>query len=41
VDLPALVQGSVRSSDFRGKLNGGGSPLVVRTNDGTIRLERL
>jgi len=41
VDLPAVVQGSVRHSEFRGKLNGGGSPLVVRTNDGTIRVERL
>ncbi len=41
VDLPAQVQGAMRNSDFRAKLNGGGSSLVVRTNDGTIRVERL
>jgi len=41
IDLPAQVQGSIRSSDFRAKLNGGGASLVVRTNDGPIRVERL
>jgi DUF4097 and DUF4098 domain-containing protein YvlB len=41
IDLPAQVQGTIRKSDFRAKLNGGGSSLVVRTNDGAIRVERL
>ncbi len=41
IDLPAQVQGSIQKSDFRAKLNGGGSSLVVRTNDGPIRVERL
>jgi DUF4097 and DUF4098 domain-containing protein YvlB len=41
VDLPTTVQGAVRGSEFRGKLNGGGETLVLRTGDGTIRVLRL
>jgi hypothetical protein len=40
-DLPVTVAGSRRENELRGKLNAGGPPLVVRTNDGSIRLERL
>jgi DUF4097 and DUF4098 domain-containing protein YvlB len=40
-DLPVTVSGTQRKSELRGHLNGGGQPLVVRTNDGHIRLERL
>ena len=40
-DLPVTVSGFKRENEFRGKLNAGGPPLVVRTNDGSIRLERL
>jgi DUF4097 and DUF4098 domain-containing protein YvlB len=40
-DLPLTVSGTQRKSELRGHLNGGGEPLVVRTNDGHIRLERL
>jgi hypothetical protein len=40
-DLPVTISGSRRDNELRGKLNAGGPPLVVRTNDGSIRLERL
>ncbi|HEV8041229.1 MAG TPA: DUF4097 family beta strand repeat-containing protein [Bryobacteraceae bacterium] len=40
-DLPVTVSGLRRENELRGKLNSGGPPLVVRTNDGSIRLERL
>jgi len=41
VDLPVTMSGSFGSSDVRGKLNGGGEALVVRTGDGSIHLQRL
>ncbi len=41
VDFPVTVMGSVSSSEIRGKLNGGGQMLQVRTGDGSIHLERL
>lgn len=41
VDFPVTVSGSVGGSDLRGKLNGGGETLTVRTGDGGIRLARL
>jgi hypothetical protein len=40
-DLPVTVSGSRNDHELRGKLNAGGPPLIVRTNDGSIRLERL
>ena len=40
-DLPVTVSGARRENELRGRLNAGGPPLVVRTNDGSIRLERL
>jgi Putative adhesin len=40
-DLPVTVSGLRHDNELRGKLNAGGPPLVVRTNDGSIRLERL
>jgi hypothetical protein len=41
MDFPVTVTGSVGRSSLRGKMNGGGSTLTVRTGDGSIRLERL
>jgi DUF4097 and DUF4098 domain-containing protein YvlB len=41
VDLPVTASGTLGGSDLRGKLNGGGQTLVVRTGDGPIRLHRL
>lgn len=40
-DLPVTVSGLRRENELRGRLNSGGPPLVIRTNDGSIRLERL
>jgi DUF4097 and DUF4098 domain-containing protein YvlB len=41
VDFPVTASGSLGGSELRGKLNGGGQMLVVRTGDGPIRLHRL
>jgi DUF4097 and DUF4098 domain-containing protein YvlB len=40
-DLPVTISGSRNEHELRGKLNAGGPPLIVRTNDGSIRLERM
>lgn len=40
-DLPVTLSSFRPDNELRGKLNGGGAPLVVRTNDGSIRLQRL
>jgi DUF4097 and DUF4098 domain-containing protein YvlB len=39
--LPITVSGSIGSSDLRGKLGAGGSTFLIRTGDGSIRLERM
>lgn len=41
LELPVVVSGSISKSNLRGKINGGGALLTVRTGDGSIRLERL
>lgn len=41
VDFPVTVMGSVGGSEIRGKMNGGGPILQVRTGDGSIHLQRL
>ena len=41
VDFPVTVMGSISGSEIRGKLNGGGQILQVRTGDGGIHLQRL
>ena len=40
-DLPVTVSGFRNEHELRGKLNAGGPPFIVRTNDGSIRLERM
>jgi hypothetical protein len=39
--LPVAIAGSPSESSLRGKLNGGGLTLTVRTGDGSITLDRL
>lgn len=39
-DLPLTVSGSQNEHDVRGKLNGGGPALIVRTGDGSITVDR-
>ncbi|HKM84300.1 MAG TPA: DUF4097 family beta strand repeat-containing protein [Candidatus Acidoferrum sp.] len=38
--FPVTVEGSFSSSRISGKMNGGGSPIVVRTGDGSIHLSK-
>ncbi len=40
LDLPVTVSGSFGRNKVRGKINGGGPVLEIRTSDGNIRLER-
>lgn len=40
VDVPVEVAGQLGRSRVRGKLNGGGAPLRIRTGDGSIRVGR-
>jgi DUF4097 and DUF4098 domain-containing protein YvlB len=39
--FPVVTSGSMRESNIRGKMNGGGPTLSVHTGDGSIHLERL
>ena len=41
LDVPVVVEGTVRENYIRGKLNGGGQPLELRTGDGNIRVSKL
>ncbi len=41
LDFPVTVLGSIRNSQVRGKINGGGGMLTVHTGDGSIRLEKM
>ncbi len=40
LDLPVTTEGKVRQNEVRGKLNGGGSLLTIRTGDGSIHLRK-
>lgn len=40
LDLPISVEGHLRESNIRGKLNGGGGTLTIQTGDGSIHLEK-
>jgi len=38
LDMPVTTAGKMREGEVRGKLNGGGSSLTIRTGDGSIHL---
>jgi DUF4097 and DUF4098 domain-containing protein YvlB len=38
LDMPVTTEGKMRENEIRGKLNGGGSLLTIRTGDGSIHL---
>jgi DUF4097 and DUF4098 domain-containing protein YvlB len=38
LDMPVTASGKLRENEVHGKLNGGGSPLTIRTGDGSIHL---
>jgi putative adhesin len=40
LDMPVTTEGKVRENEVRGKLNGGGSLLTIRTGDGSIHLRK-
>jgi Putative adhesin len=40
-DFPLTVVGSVKENAIRGKMNGGGSPIELRTGDGNIKIEKI
>jgi len=41
LDFPLTVSGSMRESDIRGKMNGGGMNFTIHTGDGSIHVEKL
>jgi DUF4097 and DUF4098 domain-containing protein YvlB len=40
LDMPVTTDGKIRQNEIHGKLNGGGSPLTIRTGDGSIHLRK-
>ena len=40
LDMPVTTAGKIRENEVRGKLNGGGSVLSIRTGDGSIHLRK-
>lgn len=40
LDMPVQAEGRIRQNEIRGKLNGGCSPLTIRTGDGSIHLRK-
>jgi hypothetical protein len=38
--IPVTVEGTFSKSEIRGKMNGGGQPLMIHTGDGSIRLSK-
>jgi DUF4097 and DUF4098 domain-containing protein YvlB len=40
LDMPVTTEGTMREGEIHGKLNGGGSSLVIRTGDGSIHLRK-
>ena len=40
LDMPITTEGKIRENEVRGKLNGGGSLLTIRTGDGSIHLRK-
>lgn len=40
LDVPVITTGQVRQNEVRGKMNGGGSLVTIRTGDGSIHLRK-
>ncbi len=40
LDMPVTTEGKIRENEVRGKLNGGGNLMTIRTGDGSIRLRK-
>jgi len=40
LDMPVTTEGKLQQNEIRGKLNGGGNLLTIRTGDGSIHLKK-
>jgi len=40
LDFPVTTEGKLRENEVRGKINGGGNLVTIRTGDGSIRLRK-
>ncbi|HEY6465499.1 MAG TPA: DUF4097 family beta strand repeat-containing protein [Candidatus Acidoferrales bacterium] len=40
LDMPVTAEGRVKQNEVRGKLNGGGNRMTIRTGDGSIHLRK-
>jgi DUF4097 and DUF4098 domain-containing protein YvlB len=40
LDIPVTTEGKLRENEVRGKINGGGSLMTIRTGDGSIHLRK-
>jgi DUF4097 and DUF4098 domain-containing protein YvlB len=40
LDIPVTTEGKLREHDVRGKINGGGNLMTIRTGDGSIHLRK-
>jgi DUF4097 and DUF4098 domain-containing protein YvlB len=40
LDMPVTTEGKVKENEVRGKLNGGGNLMTIRTGDGSIHLRK-
>jgi len=40
LDMPVTTEGKLRENEIRGKINGGGGLLTIRTGDGSIHLRK-
>jgi DUF4097 and DUF4098 domain-containing protein YvlB len=40
LDIPVTTEGKLRENDVRGKINGGGRLMTIRTGDGSIHLRK-
>jgi DUF4097 and DUF4098 domain-containing protein YvlB len=40
LDMPVTTEGTIKENEVRGKLNGGGNRMTIRTGDGSIHLRK-
>jgi DUF4097 and DUF4098 domain-containing protein YvlB len=40
LDMPVTTEGTIKENEVRGKLNGGGNLMTIRTGDGSIHLRK-
>jgi DUF4097 and DUF4098 domain-containing protein YvlB len=40
LEFPVTTEGKIRENEVRGKINGGGNLVTIRTGDGSIHLRK-